>query len=98
MPSSAPPPVLHDCAVWSPYQQQTSVARVIESPIEAMLVGSGGAADAVGTSTAATRRLRTNALRAIGILMPQWRDSTPGGSAGRCRRLRRGRQSLGAVA
>jgi hypothetical protein len=38
--------VLHDSAGWSPYQQHTSNARVIESPIAAMLLGSGGDADA----------------------------------------------------
>src|SRR5215213_8149617 len=64
MPSNAPPPVLHDCAGWSPYQQQTSAARVIESPMPAMLLGSGGAATAFGaTATATIPALKTNKRR-----------------------------------
>src|SRR5215204_6285005 len=58
MPSKAPPPVLQDWAGWSPYQQQTSVALVIESPTPAMLLGRGGA----GASEAAIR-LSTRTLR-----------------------------------
>jgi hypothetical protein len=51
--------VLHDWAGWSPYQQQTSVARVIESPIDAMLVGKDGPALAAGARTAAARLSRS---------------------------------------
>src|SRR5215217_4104796 len=47
MPSYAPPPVLQEYEGWSPYQQQTSAARVIESPIPAMLLGSGAEANAL---------------------------------------------------
>src|SRR5262245_28519550 len=85
MPSNDPPPVLQDWAGWSPYQQQTSVARVIESPIEAMLVGSGGAADAFeARAAAAATRQRRNARRAIGLPAPQRRDlsAQPAGVGG----------------
>src|SRR5215216_3364658 len=70
-----PPPVLHDWAGWSPYQQHTSVARVIESPIAAMLVGSGGAAVAEGAATAAAmKRIGRSARRPIGVFLPRsWR-------------------------
>src|SRR6266545_3683661 len=43
-------PVLHDLPGWSPYQQHTSNAWLIESPMAAMLFGNGGeAARAEGT-------------------------------------------------
>src|SRR5215204_7753099 len=53
MPSQLAPPVLHEFAGWLPYQQQTSTAWVIESPIAATLLGSGAAA-AVPTPGPAT--------------------------------------------
>src|SRR5688500_9114556 len=65
MPSNGAPPVLHEWRGWSPYQQHTSVARVIESPIDAMLLGGLGRAVAVGaaartaTTTAGKKYLRT---------------------------------------
>src|SRR5829696_4258072 len=99
MPSNAPPPVLHDCAGWSPYQQHTSVAREIESPTDAMLVGRGGAAAAVGTKTAARRRLTTKALRAIEFPIPRRSIFyTRCRSAGRRRRLSCCCLTLGLVA
>src|ERR671910_148536 len=64
MPSKAPPPVLQDWAGWSPYQQQTSVALVIESPIPAILLGRGGAGAATGASASEEAiRLSTRTLR-----------------------------------
>src|SRR5215207_7021127 len=45
MPSQPAPPALHELAAWSPYQQQTSAAWVIESPIAAIRVGGRGLPD-----------------------------------------------------
>src|SRR5829696_6410956 len=73
MPSKAPPPVLHDWAGWSPYQQQTSAARVIESPIPAMLLGRGGDAEATGappSTAAATTPTSTIRIRIVNPLAP----------------------------
>src|SRR6266498_3337794 len=48
-------PVLHDLPGWSPYQQHTSNAWLIESPMAAMLFGKGGAsARAEGARTSAS--------------------------------------------
>src|SRR5215211_6943847 len=70
MPSKAPPPVLQDWAGWSPYQQQTSAARVIESPMPAMLLGRLGAADATGAvANSPTREPKSNHFR---ITAPQF--------------------------
>ncbi len=46
IPSIGLSPVAHDSCGWSPYQQHTSAARVIESPRDAMLLGSGVCAPA----------------------------------------------------
>src|SRR5947208_1575699 len=86
MPSKAPPPVLHDCAGWSPYQQQTSVARVIESPIAAMLVGKGGAA-AAGAGTSRPRKSVRMSVRRVISTAPQRGGYYIGSARGR-RRLR----------
>src|SRR5688500_14696145 len=63
MPSKKPPPVLHDWAGWSPYQQQTLAARVIESPIPAMLSGRGGEADAAGSQSRTATTAASSVLR-----------------------------------
>src|SRR4029453_8778212 len=66
MPSQLAPPVLHELAGWSPYQQHTSAARVIESPIAAMLIGAGGAACAVAAPPArASSRATTTVVHRV---------------------------------
>src|SRR5215211_5607327 len=67
MPSYQASPVLQDWPGWSPYQQQTSAACVIESPMPAMLVGSGGAARARGVQTNATPRVTSSIRKRIVI-------------------------------
>src|ERR671911_601690 len=103
MPSKEPPPVLHDCAGWSPYQQQTSVARVIESPMPAMLLGRGGEAVAAVApvmtvaKTARSRNVRLSISTASsfgaggGRIPPYGRSHTPSRHRLRPRRADRGR-------
>ena len=72
---------------------------MIESPIEAMLVGNGGAAEALGTTTdATTTRLRRNALRAMKFFCRSAAILHRTCSAGRCWGLRSGGKPLGPVA
>jgi hypothetical protein len=49
--------VLHEFAGWSPYQQHTSAAWVIESPIAAMLLGNGAGLAAANSEVATTDKI-----------------------------------------
>jgi hypothetical protein len=71
--------VLQELLGWSPYQQQTSFALVMESPIEAMLLGSAGSAAfenpglptrAATDSTVATSHLRIVHARSLEVFRP----------------------------
>src|SRR6266545_437776 len=82
MPSQPAPPVLHELAGWSPYQQHTSAALVIESPIAAMLLGAGGAACAsVVPPTSASWSARRRVVHSVGRRMTGLPDAKMGGRA-----------------
>src|SRR5215204_3506486 len=84
MPSQPALPVLHELAGWSPYQQHTSAAWVIESPIAAMLLGGFGvvvALLAVGTASAREKmERRTTRRRRMAAALP---FAQAGSTAGR---------------
>src|SRR6266542_6966784 len=82
LPSQDASPVLHDWCGWSPYQQHTSAALVIESPMAAMVPGRGGVVEAAAHGPDESPASDRSTTRASRLRM----SSAPSVQAGtRCR-------------